>query len=85
MTSPKKVCKTLKTVGLRPQKISIFKGKQNKGSSQRKKRNDSSQEEDREWNRGNQVHLSGAEVDKPLLAQWQAHTKCRKLTIQDLS
>ena len=76
MTSPKKVCKTLKTVGLGLQKVSIFKGKQNTGSSQRKKGNDLSQEEDREWNCGNQVQLSGPQVDKPLLAQWQAHTKC---------
>lgn len=68
MRSPNKVCTALKTVGLGPQKISIFKDKQNKSSSQRKKRGDSSQEEDRERNRGNQVHLSGPEVDKPLLA-----------------
>ena len=47
MRSPNEVCTALKTVGLGPQKISIFKDKQNKSSSQRKKRRDSRQDEDR--------------------------------------
>lgn len=74
MRSPKEVCAALGTLGLGPQKMPMSKGKRSKSSSRRKKRSGSSQEEDRGWNRGNQVPLSGPGVDKPLLAQWQART-----------
>lgn len=74
MRSPKEVCAALGTLGLGPQKMPMSKGERSKSSSRRKKRSGSSQEEDRGWNRGNQVPLSGPGVDKPLLAQWQART-----------